>query len=187
MALGKFDKSGRRSPQPIVGSDFTVSADMVVAAVGQIPDLSYINGDGVAVTKSTTIQVDSRTLATTRQGVFGAGDNVRGPATAVEAVGDGKKAAMAVDAFLGGDGIAPNAWKEELRALRVSYDETPYQNKVDRTAVPHLPVPKRYRNFNEVVVGYQQKMAVDEAKRCLHCYVREPEPVEEQAEEESES
>jgi NADH-quinone oxidoreductase subunit F len=186
MALGKFDRSGRRSPQPMVGSDFTVSADMVIAAVGQVPDLDYINGDGIAITKSRTIEVDKKTLATTREGVFAAGDNVRGPATVVEAVGDGKKAAMAVDRYLGGDGEAPKAFRDELLKLRVSYDEASYQNKLDRAALPHLPLPKRYRNFNEVVLGYQQKMAVEEAKRCLHCYIREEEPVQEPQEEDSE-
>ena len=113
-----------------------------------------------------------------------AGDTVRGPATVVEAVGDGKKAAMAVDKFLGGDGQAPNTFRDDLLKLRVSYDEAAYQNKLDRSPLPHLPLPKRFRNFNEVVLGFQEKLAVEEAKRCLHCYAREEEPVPEPEDEE---
>ena len=73
---------------------------MIIAAIGQVPDLSYLNGDGVKADKAGTIEVNMKTLATAAEGIFAAGDNVRGPATVVEAVGDGKKAAMAIDKFL---------------------------------------------------------------------------------------
>ena len=175
MSLGQFDKSGRRSPQRIAGSEFTVDADMVIAAVGQSPDLSYLNGDGVGVTKNSTVEVDSKTLAAAATGFYAAGDNVRGPASVVEAVADGKNAAMAIDAYLGGDGLAPSAFRDELVKTVVSYDETEYQKERQRSEMPHLPFAKRYRNFNEVVLGYQASAAVEEAKRCLHCYLREEE------------
>jgi NADH-quinone oxidoreductase subunit F len=93
----------------------------------------------------------------------------------VEAVADGKNAAMAIDVYLGGDGIAPNAFREELLKTIVSYDETEYQKERKRSEMPHLPLAKRYTNFNEVVIGYQTNAAVEEAKRCLHCYLRESE------------
>ncbi|MEN6614999.1 MAG: hypothetical protein ABFD12_00435, partial [Syntrophorhabdus sp.] len=113
--------------------------------------------------------------ATGAEGIFAAGDNVRGPATVVEAVGDGKNAAMAIDVYLGGDGIAPNAYRDELVHMAVSYDEAVYQKEIGRTKMPHLPVAKRSLNFNEVVLGYDNKAAVEEAKRCLHCYLRDTE------------
>ncbi len=172
MLLGQFDKGGRRRPEPITGSDFFVEADMIIAAIGQIPDLSWMNGDGVKADKAGTVEVDMKTLATGAEGIFAAGDNVRGPATVVEAVGDGKKAAMQIDIFLGGDGIAPNAFRDELLGMAVTYNEAEYQKEIGRTKMPHLPVSKRHRNFNEVVLGYDDKAAIEEAKRCLHCYVR---------------
>jgi len=175
MSLGKFDKGGRRTPQPIAGSEFVVNADMVIAAIGQIPDLSYINGDGITIGKGSTIEVDPKTLATAKEGIFAAGDNVRGPATAVEAVADGKNAALAIDRYLGGDGKLENAFYDEFVKMRVTYDETEYQKERVRTEMPHLALPKRQKNFNEVVLGYQQKMAMEEAKRCLHCHLREEE------------
>lgn len=175
MSLGKFDKGGRRTPQPITGSEFIVDADMVIAAIGQTPDTSYINGDGIAVSKSNTIEVNKKTLATAREGVFAAGDNVRGPATAIEAVADGKNAALAIDEYLGGDGLPMNAFRDELVNMVVTYNEAPYQKEMGRMEMPHLPLPKRVRNFNEVVLGYQETAAVEEAKRCLHCYLRQSE------------
>jgi NADH-quinone oxidoreductase subunit F len=136
MKLGKFDKGGRRSPEPVAHSEFVVNADMVIAAIGQVPDLSYLNGDGVKITKSNTIEVDKRTLSTEKQGIFAAGDNVRGPATAVEAVADGKKAALTIDKFLGGDGKAMNAYRDELVGMAVTYNEAEYQKDVN--ALPCL-------------------------------------------------
>jgi NADH-quinone oxidoreductase subunit F len=175
MKLGKFDKGGRRTPEPVTNSEFIINADMVIAAIGQTPDLSYLNGEGVKVTKSNTIEVNKKRLATGKEGIFAAGDNVRGPATAVEAVGDGKKAAMAIDEFLGGDGKPMNAYRNELIHMVVGYNETEYQKERARVAMPHLPVGKRSKTFTEVVLGYQADAAVEEAKRCLHCYLREGE------------
>ncbi|MBP7527928.1 MAG: FAD-dependent oxidoreductase [Syntrophorhabdaceae bacterium] len=175
MSLGIFDKGGRRTPQAIPGSDFVVDADLIIAAIGQTPDLSWMNGDGVKADKAGTVEVNMKSLATGAEGVFAAGDNVRGPATVVEAVGDGKTAAMAIDEYLGGDGLAPNAYRNELVNMVVTYDEAQYQRELGRQAMQHLPLSKRDRNFNEVVLGYDNKAAVEEAKRCLHCYLRQSE------------
>jgi NADH-quinone oxidoreductase subunit F len=175
MKLGKFDKSGRRSPEPVPKSEFVGDADMVIAAIGQVPDLSYLNGDGVKITKNNTIEVEKKTLATEREGIFAAGDTVRGPATAVEADADGKKAALAIDKFLGGDGKAMNVYRDELVSMVVGYNEADYQKERERVAMPHLPIGKRHKNFTEVVLGYSRDAAIEEAKRCLHCYLRPPE------------
>ncbi len=177
MSLGKFDASGRRRPEPIPGSEIVMDANMIIAAIGQVPDTSFLNGDGVKVTKNGTIEVGIKNLETAKAGIFAAGDNVRGPATAVEAVADGKNAAMAIDKYLGGDGKLRNAFRDELVTMPVTYDEAAYQKELGRVEMPHLQLSKRYRTFNEVVLGYQMKAAVEEAKRCLHCHLREPEPV----------
>ncbi len=187
MSLGKFDRSGRRTPQAIVGSEFVVDADLIIAAIGQTPDLSYLNGDGIAVTKGGTIEVSGKSLATAREGVFAGGDTVRGPASAVEAIADGKNAALAIDRLLGGDGEALNAFRNDLVTLKVTYDEAAYQKEMGKVPMPHLPLSRRNRNFNEVVLGYDTTMAVEEAKRCLHCYLKAETEESEQIEEGSEA
>ncbi len=175
MSLGKFDQSGRRRPETVPGSEFMLDIDMVIAAIGQTPDTSYLNGDGIKIAKNGTFNVELKTLATTKEGIFAAGDNVRGPATVVEAIADGKRAAMAIDKYLGGDGVLKDAYRDDLLKMTVSYDEEAYQKERDKVEVPSIPLSERYKNFKEVVLAYPVKMAVEEAKRCLHCYRREEE------------
>ncbi len=175
MSLGEFDAGGRRKPVPIEGSEFIIPADTVISAIGQVPDTSFINGDGVRIAKNGTIEVDIKSLATSRPGIFAAGDNVRGPASVVEAIADGKRSAQAIDIYLGGDGVITKSFRDELLSLRVSYNEEEYQKERPREELPHLPLSERYKNFKEVVLGYPLKKAIEEAKRCLHCYIREEE------------
>ncbi len=59
--------------------------------------------------------------------------------------------------------------------MRVSYNEEEYQKERKREEMPMLPLSERYKNFKEVVLGYNAKAAVEEAKRCLHCYVKKEE------------
>ena len=100
MKLGEPGPDGRRRPEPIPGSEFTEEADWVILAIGQDPELDYIlSGDGIELTKWGTIKVDEN-LMTTRPGVFAGGDAVRGPATAIEAFADGKKAAESIHKYL---------------------------------------------------------------------------------------
>lgn len=175
MSLGDFDAGGRRRPVPIEGSEFTIPVDTVIAAIGQVPDTSFINGDGIKVANNGTIEVDIKNLATARAGIFAAGDNVRGPASVVEAIADGKKSASAIDMYLGGDGVINKSFRDELLSLRVSYNEEEYQKERPREEMPELPLSERYKNFKEIMLGYPLKKAVEEAKRCLHCYIREEE------------
>ncbi|MBA4417596.1 MAG: NADH-quinone oxidoreductase subunit NuoF [Syntrophus sp. (in: bacteria)] len=173
MSLGAFDKSGRRRPEVIPGSEFTLDVNVVIAAIGQVPDLSFVNGDGITVSSWGTIEVgDMKTMATNKEGIFAAGDNVRGPATVVEAIGDGKNAAKAIDIYLGGDGVLKDTFRDRLINLAVSYNEEDYQKERMRSESPSIPLSERYKNFKEVVLSYPSKMAVEEAKRCLHCYLR---------------
>jgi NADH-quinone oxidoreductase subunit F len=173
MILSDFDSSGRKRPLAIAGSEFEVDVDTVIAAIGQIPDTECFKGNGFKFDSSGAFLVDPETLGAGASGIFAGGDAVRGPASAVEAIGDGQKAAMAIDRFLGGDGQLPNAHRNRLKALKVSYDEEAYLEEHPRVAMPSLPLTDRYRNFKEVETGYTARLAVEEAKRCLHCYRQE--------------
>jgi NADH-quinone oxidoreductase subunit F len=175
MSLGEFDAGGRRKPSQIEGSEFTLDVNTVIAAIGQIPDTSYVNGGGIKTAKNGTIEVDLTTLATAKTGIFAAGDNVRGPASVVQAIADGKESARSIDKHLGGDGIFAPSSRDDLVAMRASYNEEAYQKERMREEIPALPLSERYKSFKEVVLGYPVKMAVEEAKRCLHCYIREEE------------
>jgi NADPH-dependent glutamate synthase beta subunit-like oxidoreductase len=101
MELGEPDASGRRRPVPIEGSQFEVELDMIIPAIGQRSDLSFITeGDTVKTTKWGTIVADPDTLATGKPGVFAGGDCVDGPGIAIQAIAQGKKAAESINSYL---------------------------------------------------------------------------------------
>ncbi|MDY6892567.1 MAG: FAD-dependent oxidoreductase [Chloroflexota bacterium] len=104
MELGEPDASGRRRPVPVAGSEFDIELDMIIPAIGQVSDLSFLgDGSGVETTKRNTIAADAETLATTRPGVFTGGDAMTGPDIAIAAVAAGKRAAASIDNYLRGE------------------------------------------------------------------------------------
>jgi heterodisulfide reductase subunit A len=101
MKLGKLDASGRRRPIPMPGSEFTIDCDFVVPAISQQPDISFLGANhGLKVSRWNSIEVDPETMATDRPGVFAGGDVVSGPATVVEAIAAGHRAALGIDRYL---------------------------------------------------------------------------------------
>jgi glutamate synthase (NADPH) small chain len=103
MELGKPDESGRRSPAPVDGSEFTIPADVVVIAIGTSPNPIIFKGsEGLEQSKRGTVVADDDTGATSKCGVFAGGDVVTGAATVISAMGAGKKAARAIDEYLKG-------------------------------------------------------------------------------------
>jgi glutamate synthase (NADPH) small chain len=101
MELGEPDKSGRRSPVPVEGSEFTIPADVVVIAIGTSPNPMIFKGsEGLDQNKRGTVVADEETGATSKCGVFAGGDVVTGAATVISAMGAGKKAARAIDESL---------------------------------------------------------------------------------------
>ncbi len=169
MRLGEVDASGRRRPEPIEGSEFVMSFDTIIAAIGQ---RSEIPGRfNLTPGRGNTIQVDPDTLATSRDGVFAGGDAISGPASVIEAIADGRQAAISIDKYLGGSGeidetLAPS---EEAAA--------PLGEAVEgrRAEVPTLPVAERLRGFGQVELGLSEEMAIKEAERCLRCDLEERE------------
>ena len=164
MALGDPDESGRRRPVPIKGSEFVLKAEAVVAAVGQIPDLSCLAGkDGFDISKQGLIVADPETGMTNIPGVFAGGDVVSGPKTIVEAVALGKTAAKSMNRYLKGRKVkAPR--RKEWRGIKGSFDNDGF---VERESMPMLSLPERKQTFKEVELGFNEDQAKREAGRCL--------------------
>ncbi|MDH5732291.1 MAG: FAD-dependent oxidoreductase [Candidatus Bathyarchaeota archaeon] len=99
MELGEPDESGRRRPIPVEGSEFLVEADTLILAIGETPDLSFLPKE-IDVTEKNTVAVYLFTMETTKEGIFAGGDVVSGPATVVEAIVAGKRAAESIDGYL---------------------------------------------------------------------------------------
>lgn len=101
MELGEPDASGRRRPVPIPGSEFTMDVDLVIVAIGTSPNpLVPRTTQGLEIGGHGTIKAEQETGATTRKGVWAGGDAVTGAATVIEAMGAGKRAAAAIDAYV---------------------------------------------------------------------------------------
>jgi len=101
MELGEPDDSGRRRPIPIPGSNFAIEVDMVIDAIGTSANpIVARSATGVDINQWGYFVIDDDTKATTKEGIFAGGDIVRGSATVISAVGDGKVAARAIDEFL---------------------------------------------------------------------------------------
>lgn len=101
MELGEPDASGRRRPVPVEGDTFRLEADAVIMAIGNSPNkLLSDTTQGLETNPRGCMQVNEQTMETTRPGVFAGGDAVTGAATVILAMGAGKKAAEAMDAYL---------------------------------------------------------------------------------------
>lgn len=159
------DGSGRFAPSFDESETKTVEADLVILAIGQQADLSFLPED-VHTTGSGTIGVDPLTLETSRAGVFAGGDIASGSATIVEAIGAGKRAAVSIDRFLRSADVRAG---RDVRPKRVM---NPPRNGVTRMArqqTPWLPVADRPGNFREVKCGFSDDTARWEAQRCMTC------------------
>ena len=99
VQLGEADDSGRRRPIPLAGTEFRIACDTAIVAIGQRPGPGL---DGLKRDRRGLVEVDEETLVTSVQGIYAGGDLIRGSDTAVRAVGDGKRAALAMDAWIQG-------------------------------------------------------------------------------------
>jgi heterodisulfide reductase subunit A len=165
MELGAPDASGRRRPIPIPGSEFRIPVDNIIVAISQKPKIDWLT-EGFELTKWGTLSVDPETLMTKIEGVFAGGDLVSGPATVIEAVAAGKKAANSIDAYLTGVKFEEKKWPV-ARPEPVKIAQTP---KKPRAEMPKIALDAR-AGFDEVELGFDENTAKYEANRCLNCAV----------------
>jgi len=168
--LGDMDSSGRRRPVPIPGTEFNISLNTLIVAIGERPDSDCLASMGVELDKLGRPQVDPVTLCTNRSGVFAGGDLATGPNTVVDAIAAGRKAAMSIDRFLRG---------EELKEVsKVTLPEVFIEpaalgeeelKEAARVEPPTLPPESRKKNFAEVEMTLSVESATREARRCLRC------------------
>jgi len=166
--LGKFDASGRRRPVPIPGSEFTLEVDVLIPAIGQEPDLAWMDGDsGIETGRGATFAV-SDGLATTRRGVFAAGDAVLGPATVIQAVAQGNQVADGVDHYLRAGCVEKVVVRPGYEVIEQRFDMEQYYKAV-RPGMRELAIEERRGNFNEVELLFDERTVQEECKRCIRC------------------
>lgn len=177
MELGEPDESGRRRPAPKPGSEYVIPCDMVIPAIGQDPDLSYLDDVdfGIKQTRWNSIVTHGGTMMTDSEGVFAGGDCEYGAMTVVVAVGHGRRAARVMHRWLS-EGRAyldeEDAMEDIVNALGV-FD--PNENVgilggLHREHQPKVAGAERARDYEEIELAMPEDQAVREAQRCLRCY-----------------
>jgi len=167
MELGEPDVTGRKRPIPIPSSEFDLKVDMVIPAIGQTPDLSFVENSGINVSTRGTIEVNPITLETSCEGVFSGGDCQTGPSTAVEAVAAGARAAESIVRYIKHQDL------KQGRAIETKLSDVVFvpfgRTRESRQKMPTIPVAERVKGFKEIELGFPEDMAVKEASRCLNC------------------
>jgi len=168
LRQGRPDWSGRRHTTPIPGSEFFIEADTVVVAAGQRPDMSLLGGDTTLTQGGKYIIIDPLTMATKVPGIFAAGDAARPSGPVINAIADGRRAAVSIDRFLRDQNLKEGRSLDKVVPVAVNLDgaEIPL---IERQPMPCMLHEYRVGNFEEVDLGFTAEMAVKEAKRCLSC------------------
>ncbi len=169
MVLGEPDRTGRRRPVPIEGSEFTELYHSIILAIGQAPEVPC--SWGLEVEKDGTIRTNPDTLETSKKGIFAGGDVVKGPASVIEAIAHGRQGAIQIDKYLGGDGIIDEVLVDkEISSCQIGRIDD-FCRK-ERIQLSHLNRELRVKSFSEVQIGYKDNDSRYEGSRCLKCDLR---------------
>jgi len=147
------------------GSGFTLLADTVLVSSGQEADVP--ESWGLGTTPDGVIKTGDAS-ATGRNGVFAAGDAVTGPDSIVEAMAQGKKVAIEIDRYLGGDGDISEGFAPEPGEEMVMPSHLAEQGKPP-IVMSKAEAEHRVHSFEIVERGYSPEEAVAEARRCVRC------------------
>jgi NADPH-dependent glutamate synthase beta subunit-like oxidoreductase len=171
-----FDAQGKFCPY-FDDATRTIAADQVILAIGQASetafcqDFCFLDDQKDLPVQGGLIAVDAATQQTAARGVFAGGDATTGPATVIQAIAAGRRAAISIHRYLGGDGVIEcGKWKAEG-----GYGQ-PYDGKREkgfaelmRIALPSLPLSMRRAGFDEVEMGCEEQQMSAEVHRCLQC------------------
>jgi len=188
--LGAPDKSGRRTAEPIEGSEFEIPCETVLLALGQAPDATFLGEfEEFRVKRARDLKIDPQTFQSAIESIFMAGDYRTGPTTIIEAVAEGRAAAQQVARYLDPmaaavsvpeyheivtlrrssvpDNLGQIALQGEL--ARVFHNMSVDYDRIPRQEMPKLTKGERRGLFLEVNRGYETAQAVAESDRCLKC------------------
>lgn len=167
-----FDEHGRFAPDYDDAIVDALDADTCILAIGQQPDLSFINtADGVALTPGGTIKIDPQTLATSAPGIYAGGDVAFGPRNLIDAVANGKRAARSIHEYLGAGRARLQTHIEIETLMTPRYRMMAGFERLDRETPPTLDLGRR-TGITEVETGYDAAAARRQAARCLVCHVQ---------------
>jgi NADPH-dependent glutamate synthase beta subunit-like oxidoreductase len=167
--LGEPDKGGRRRPIPIDGSEFEIELDLLIPAVSQSPDISFLPEEiGLEISKWDRLAINPETFETNVPGIFAGGDFVTGPRDVIRVIADGRRAALSIHTYLSGEGFE----KKSAHFTAVSEVKIdPDLEKIPRQKIETIPKQERKSLDKEVELGFSKEAAIQEAVRCLQCHI----------------
>ncbi len=177
MKLGEPDSRGRREPVPIPGSNTSIHVDTIVSSLGQTAVNDHIDGgeieSQIELSPKYTIVANPRSSQTNIDGVFAGGDAVTGPKSVIQAVVSARRAATNIHAYVTGEDKEPAESRFNFTRGK-TFDEVDLKNfegigEKLREKMPERPPQTAVQDFDEVKLGYNEKMARREADRCLSC------------------
>jgi NADH-quinone oxidoreductase subunit F len=164
--LGDFDKSGRRRPVAMPGSEFDMPCDVLVPAIGQV---TWVDDETVGLYRSASFKV-GKAFELGAPGVFAAGDAVTGPATVVQAVAHGNQVALVVDHWLQTGELGGVYYHPQRHDIPQLFNLDDYAEA--RRPGPQMLSPDERHSlhgFHEVELAYDERTIQEECKRCLRC------------------
>jgi formate dehydrogenase major subunit len=167
--LGDPEKDGRRRPIPIEGSEFDIDIDLLIPAVSQSPDISFLPDEiGLEISKWDRLAVNPETFETNVHGIFAGGDFVTGPRDVIRVIADGRKSALSIHTYLSGEVFEKSPpYFTPIPEVQIEPD----LEKVPRQRIDTLPIKERRSIAKEVELGFSKEAAVKEALRCLQCHI----------------
>ena len=181
----EFDEGGGLTVQPVSSESSFLEAETVISAIGVEPDFEALaDREFFDVTPMGTLVVNSETMATSLEGVFGAGDAVLGPSTVAQAIGSGRDAALCIDRYL-----RVSSRRDVARQISIDADDRIVFDMNSGEIAPHVVTFEEIMNvdshgkkerqktgkveaalaFEEVDRGFGPEEALTEAGRCFHC------------------
>ncbi|MFO8036218.1 MAG: FAD-dependent oxidoreductase [Anaerolineales bacterium] len=165
---------GKRQFTKLPGTEHTIDGDLVIWALGQEPDTSFLPDDVDWIDEDSYEMKTNQEMMTAIKGVFSAGDLRVGATTfVVEAIDEGHHAARCIDRYLRGEKGIPEPPEMPVATLSADEIDRKMQNgtisDAERTSMGTIPPQERANNFREVQVGLTEEEARHEAERCLHC------------------
>jgi NADPH-dependent glutamate synthase beta subunit-like oxidoreductase/NAD-dependent dihydropyrimidine dehydrogenase PreA subunit len=175
MALSDPDEKGRRKPVPMLGTEFDLPIDIVLVAIGEAPDPSFLpEGTSVGVAPWGGLLINPQTLATGAPGVFAAGDVTYGPKSIIHAAAHGRQAARSIHAYLRHLPLRAVTEMPQDEGETLSTLPTGAAIMLDLRPTPREVMPLRGSEAShdrsvEFAVGFTEEQARREASRCLRC------------------
>ncbi len=164
-----FDENGRFSPRYYNDRLSVIDGQMIIIAIGQQPNLQLVNNTSVRLNERSLLEFDPQTMAVSEKGIYACGEVVTGPGSAIEAVASGHRAAQAVLRYLRTNKVLPLDEKKVEKVGEFTDDVIKNIKRIQRLAMPTISAGERKKGFIQFELGYDEKAALSEARRCLTC------------------